>query len=367
MKRGIELQERNPFNPTFGNVPPIFLDKQKVIDELIDEIQNGYPQPFFVTGVRGSGKTSFLTRISQILNEDPNCYCVDLINEEGILTSLARKLYRDHGSKLSKIFNVFESIKIGAVTLTKETEIPNVEEMLEELMQSIQKQGKYVVITIDEVNDSKAIRSFAQQYNSLKRQNYPIYAIMTGLPDLVLDLQNNERLTFLLRSRKIVMQPLDNLDMENAYQDVFNGNFEVAHQMAGLTNGYSYAFQLLGDIYFRYLKRQQLSPSLDNLNAIFNQYEITLFNNAYQKIFAGVSEGDRKYLVAILNHPQLSASAQVMGKGVSYVSQYRKRMIDRGLVQPSTYGKVRYTLPLFDKFIEQTQNPNSEFFWEINY
>ena len=74
MKRGIELQERNPFNPTFGNVPPIFLDKQKVIDELIDEIQNGYPQPFFVTGVRGSGKTSFLTRISQILNEDPNCY-----------------------------------------------------------------------------------------------------------------------------------------------------------------------------------------------------------------------------------------------------------------------------------------------------
>ena len=61
MKRGIELQERNPFNPTFGNVPPIFLDKQKVIDELIDEIQNGYPQPFFFFFFSINGDTSFLS------------------------------------------------------------------------------------------------------------------------------------------------------------------------------------------------------------------------------------------------------------------------------------------------------------------
>ena len=63
-------------------------------------------------------------------------------------------------------------------------------------------------------------------------------------------------------------------------------------------------------------------------------------------------------------NPKLSCASVWFGNGNS---QYRKRMIDRGLVQPRTYGKVRYTLPLFDKFIEQTQNPNSEFFWEINY
>lgn len=359
------MKSRNPFNPTFGNVPPIFLDKQGMIEELISEIQDGYPQPFFVTGVRGSGKTSFLTRIEQLLNKDTDCYCINLINEDGILTNLARKLYQQHGSKLSKMFDIFESIKIGAVTLTRHTEIPNVDEMLEELMQSIKKQNKYVVVTIDEVNDSKAMRSFAQMYNALKRQSYPIYAVMTGLPDLVLDLQNNERLTFLLRSQKIVMQPLDNQDMENAYQTVFDSNFEVAHQMARMTNGYSYAFQLLGDVYYRYLKRKQLSPTLENLDAIKKQYEITLFNNAYQKIFAGVSETDRKYLVTILNHPKLSDSAQVMGKSMGYVSQYRKRMIDRKIIKPSTYGKVQYTLPLFDKFIEATQDPNSEFYWEV--
>ena len=38
------MQTRNPFNPTFGNVPPIFLDKQNIIRDLVDEIQHGYPQ-----------------------------------------------------------------------------------------------------------------------------------------------------------------------------------------------------------------------------------------------------------------------------------------------------------------------------------
>ena len=29
------MQTKNPFNPTFGDVPNIFLDKQKQVDELI--------------------------------------------------------------------------------------------------------------------------------------------------------------------------------------------------------------------------------------------------------------------------------------------------------------------------------------------
>lgn len=359
------MKQSNPFNPTFGNVPPIFLDKNNVINELIDEIKNGYPQPFFITGIRGSGKTSFLTRVSQILKQDSNCYCINLINEEGILTNLARKLYRKHSSGLSKAFDIFDSVTVGGITLSKNKEISNIEEMLEELMESISKQGKYVVITIDEVNNSSAIRSFAQQYNNLKRADYPIYVLMTGLPDLVLDLQNNEHLTFLLRSRKITMQPLNNRDMENAYLDVFDGNFAIAHNMALLTKGYSYAFQLLGDIYYRHLKRQQLTPSMQNFNEILVQYEITLFNNAYQKIFADISDGDRKYLVSILNHPKLADAAKFLGKNVSYTSQYRKRMIDRNIIKATTYGKVQYTLPLFDKFIECTQDSNSEFYWEI--
>ena len=276
------MQNKNPFNPTFGDVPNIFLDKQKQVDELIQTIQTSdFARSFFITGVRGSGKTSFLTKISEQLQDDPNCYLIDLINEDGILTTLARKLYHQNGSKLSELFDSLNSISIGGVAIEREKEIPNIEIMLEELMQSVASKNKYVVITIDEVSNSQAIQSFAKEFNALKRKKYPIYVIMTGLPDLILDIQNDDKLTFLLRSEKIEMQPLSTQDIVFAYQNVFDNNFEVANQMAKQTRGYSYAFQLQGYIYFNYLQSHQQSPSIESLNEIFKQYQTMLFNNAY--------------------------------------------------------------------------------------
>ena len=73
---------------------------------------------------------------------------------------------------------------------------------------------------------------------------------MTGLPELVLNIQNNKKLTFLLRSEKIVMTPLNNAAMVQTYQKVFDCPIEIAIKMAHLTAGYSYAFQLLGYLTF---------------------------------------------------------------------------------------------------------------------
>ena len=127
------MQTKNPFNPTFGDVPNIFLDKQKQVDELIQTIQTSdFARSFFITVVRGSGKTSFLTKISEQLQDDPNCYLIDLINENGILTTLARKLYHQNGSKLSELFDSLNSTSIGGVAIEREKEIPNIEIMLEE-------------------------------------------------------------------------------------------------------------------------------------------------------------------------------------------------------------------------------------------
>ena len=204
-------------------------------------------------------------------------------------------------------------------------------------MRRVATKNKYVVITIDEVSNSKAIQSFAKEFNALKRKKYPIYVIMTGLPDLILDIQNDDKLTFLFRSEKIEMQPLSTQDIVFAYQNVFDNNFEVANQMAKWTRGYSYAFQLQGYIYFNYLQNKQASPSIENLNDIFKQYQTMLFNNAYLKIFSGLSDTDRKYLSIIADHPIFKDTVKTMGKSGSYVSQYRRRM----------------------------QNPDSEFYWSL--
>ena len=46
----------NPFNPTFSDVPDIFLDRQKQVDDLIQTIKEStFARSFFVTGIRSSG------------------------------------------------------------------------------------------------------------------------------------------------------------------------------------------------------------------------------------------------------------------------------------------------------------------------
>lgn len=143
------MQTKNPFNPTFGDVPNIFLDKQKLIDELITTIkESDFARSFFITGVWGSGKTSFLTKISEQLQKDKKCYCVDLVNEDDILTTFARKLYYQNGSKLSSLFDSLNAISIGDFSLERSKELPNIEIMLEELMQAIQKRVSMLLLPL---------------------------------------------------------------------------------------------------------------------------------------------------------------------------------------------------------------------------
>lgn len=254
--------QNNPFNPTFGDVPVLFLDKDQQVNKLTTLIQNSsFARSFFITGVRGSGKTAFLTRVSRNFQNDPNCYTIDLLNKEGILTSLARQLYELSKPKATQIFDSIKSISLGGIGISRDTEAPNVDQMLDHLMIHIKDQHKYVVITIDEVTNSKPIRDFAQVFNALKRKSYPIFVIMTGLPELILDIQNDEKLTFLLRSEKINMTPLSVADISINYMQVFNCSFEEAGKLAKMTLGYSYAFQLLGYLIFEKMNNQPFDSS----------------------------------------------------------------------------------------------------------
>lgn len=358
--------KKNPFNPTFGNVPSIFLDKDKQIAHLIDEIkESDFARSYFITGVRGSGKTSFLSKISSTLAEDKKCILIDLINEEDIVTNFTQKLYRKTVDIIPEILSHLSKISIGGLTFEKKENLSSIELTLEELMENIKKKQKYVVITIDEVTNTPNIWKFAKIFDSLKRKEYPIFVLMTGLPDIVLDIQKNDTLTFLLRSDKIEMMPLTNQDVVFSYLKEFNENYEVADKMADLTKGYSYAFQLQGSLYFNYLKHENVEPSLETLEKIYNSYKGLLFENAYQKIFVDLSDKDREYLLAINQSPIFKDTVAIMNKSATYVSQYRRRMLERHLIEPIGHGKVAFTLPLFSEYLTETQNEDSKFYWPI--
>lgn len=358
---------KHPFSPTFGDVPQIFL-KDNSNDELykiIEMIKNSdYARSIFITGVRGVGKTSLMMSVSEYFEQDSDYYIVDLINKEGIANSLVRLLANQVDTQLQKSLKSISTFSIdsplGGVSVSKQNELPNIDVTLDRLMAGIKKRNKRVLVTIDEVDNSKPIKEFIQIFSSLKRKKYPIYLVMTGLPDLVLNLQNDDKLTFLLRSDKIVVKPLQKLDILNTYSKIFKCEVITATRMAKMTRGYSYAFQLLG--YLLFDRMQGKKPTMSDVDAIKQDYQNYLYNNAYQKIFSELSEMDQKYLYAVCGNHKLDEVAKIMKKSNVFVAQYRRRALERNLIVPAKLGYVTFTLPYFENYLDETKNVDSIFY-----
>ena len=80
----------NPFNPSFGKVPNIFLDRTHAVTKLSNELQdpNSPYQTTLIYGVRGVGKTSLLTDIGNKMSAKKNWLVVNLATNYNVLQTL---------------------------------------------------------------------------------------------------------------------------------------------------------------------------------------------------------------------------------------------------------------------------------------
>lgn len=97
----------NPFNPTFGDVPKIFLDRSKQLNTVIKSLEESVSpyQTTFVYGLRGSGKTTFLSDISNQMSKKDNWIVINLAVEEDLLITLVKLIYARMSNKFRKIFD----------------------------------------------------------------------------------------------------------------------------------------------------------------------------------------------------------------------------------------------------------------------
>lgn len=360
---------RNPFNPTFGDVPKIYLDSGHIADQVVDKISSSeFARSFFITGVRGSGKTALMTQIEHKLSGQSHCHLINLINDQSLLPSFVSQLQQVAGGQVDRLLNSITSVNAGNFSIKLNSSSQSGNDVLSKvmgLMKRLKQHHDYVLVTIDEVTNDSALRSLAQLFNELKRHNMPIFLIMTGLPDIILDVQNDSKLTFLLRSEKIVMSPLQKGNMAITYQEIFKCSPNVAVKMAQIVQGYSYAFQLLGYLAYEECQHHSRGLSLEDLATVKPRFLVSLFDNAYQKIFVDLSPQDQRYLVAANSHKTFTEIAEQMGVSKSYASQYRRRALARHLIVPVGYGRVKFSLPSFGTFLSATQDPDSMYYLPV--
>lgn len=202
----------NPFNPTFGDVPKIFLDRSKQINTVIKGLEEPVSpyQITFVYGLRGSGKTTFLSDISNQMSKKDNWIVINLAVGEDLLITLVKLIYDRMSNKFREIFDQldwhFEAWGVSINKNSKNTiEKTDLRIVLEKVLKQLKEKGIKVLVTLDEAQSTPEVKQLATTYQLMRREKYNIYLVMTGLPSEVSELQNDNVLTFLLRSGRITL------------------------------------------------------------------------------------------------------------------------------------------------------------------
>ena len=323
------------------------------IGEIVEDFTSETPtsQVYMITGLRGIGKTVAMTSIVNRLASMDDWICVSLNPERDMLNALASKLYTEGGLQQHFLKAKIDLSMFGlGISIEDGFKYTDIESAISRMLEEFAKKGKRILVAVDEVVSNKDIRIFAASFQIMLRDNLPIYLLMTGLYENIYSLQNEKTLTFLYRAPKIALAPLNMTAICNRYEEIFGISHDKAWEMAIMTKGYSFAFQVLGYLVWN-------ENAKNDLGAIISRYDEYLEEYVYEKIWSGLSEKDRSVLgsIALLGGDKVKIKEirELQDMKSGELSVYKKRIAKKGLIDISQYGYVSIIPPRFTEFIKR--------------
>ncbi len=338
------MKKDNPFTLTFGIEPSEYIARYENTETIISTFMADHPvsQTYMIEGVRGTGKTVMMTRITKEIKDDTNWIVVDLNSTKDLIEEFAIRL-ADACKKKKGILPAGFSISIAGfgVGVSGTPASSNYINQIEDMLTSIQKKKKRVLITIDEVQHDENMREFASEFQMLIRKDYPLFLLMTGLYEQINAIQNDSALTFLLRTPKICLEPLSIFQIAKLYESVFSIDSETSKSLANITKGYAFAFQALGMLYYEHRETESMENILTMLDGMLDDY-------VYRKIWNSLSGVEKRIMKAIgdseIKVADVLAYAEIDS---SSFSRYRDNLIKKGMILSPKHGYVSIALPRF--------------------
>ena len=347
------LASENPFTLQFSYIPPQYITRKALINDIIGDLDRDIPtfRCHFLTGVRGAGKSVLMAEISNIIREKKDWITVDIPDPTAnILEALARGLCRQPGLRALFIEAKLDISILGINLSVKKPDFvaSNEYDAVDMMLKALGKFKKRVLVTIDEVTYNSQIGCFSHALSAYARAGYELYVIMTGLKENIKAIKNDKSLTFLYRAKEHELEPLNISSIINTYGRVLGVDAETAEELARLTKGYSFAFQVVGYIYWNALCKQN-NVEIKDLLPEFDQY---LAEFAYDKIWSELAPTERKVVSALAStvDGKVSEIREILEMESGKFSVYRERLIDKGIVDGKEYGYLKLKLPRFAEY-----------------
>lgn len=340
----------NPYTLVFGQPPIEIVERTAQAERIVSEFCQEHPSNYLnlVTGIRGCGKTVFITQIAKRLAEKEDWIIVNLNPQRDLLKAFVAKL---HGDQIMSQWFQEAEINLQAfgigVGIKGAPPVEDIEDAAIRMLRSIQKHHRRVLITIDEATNSKELRVFASSYQIFLREGLPVFLLMTGLYNHIDRLRNAEGMTFLERAPRTVLTALNFTAMVERYEKTLGISQSVATQLAKATRGYSFAFQTVG--YFFCEHGGDLTKTFSGAKAYLEEF-------AYQKIKSELSVNDLKVVKAIASVPdgEISKVRELLNYSSNQFNPYRDRLLKSGVIYSPGTGFVELALPWFGEYVIET-------------
>ena len=345
----MSTRQKNPFMISFSRKPVEYIERPEQTERILTTFHESpvTDQLFLIMGVRGSGKTVLMSSIANMLAEEKDWLVVRCTPTGDIVHTIASELYNSSKLHQMSVEAQFTIPFIGHVGISssvpEETDLSRIDRVLAVLQQH----GKKLLVTIDEVTNTPQMKEFASVFQILIGKERPIYFLGTGLYENIMTLQNEQNMTFLYRAPKIILGPLDMAAIAQSYKKILKISAQESLELAALTKGYSFAFQVLGYIYWD-------AMPVSSVSDILPEYDAKLSDSAYSKMWMEMSDMDRKVCRAIAasERGRTKDVRSLLKMDSSLFNVYRVRLKNRGIVNAEAYGRVAFALPRFAEFVQ---------------
>ena len=340
----------NPFTLNFGILPQKMISRPLQRNSVIETFTSVQPSyhVVMITGVRGSGKTVMMTEIAKTIAEIKDWIVIELNPEKNLLHSLAARLYNISSLKPLFINAKIEISVMGVGFSIDSTPVLDDEVLVDKMLTVLKKHKKRLLVAVDEAVNNPYIREFSYSFQILLRHDYDLFLLMTGLYENIYELQNEKTLTFLYRAPKMELESLDLNMIADTYKGVFDLSEIEAAKMAKLTNGYPFAFQVLG-----YLRWERGASSAEDLLPEYDHY---LADYVYDKVWHEMTDREKQITACMGNRDEFLKIKDVResaGLESNLFSVYREKLKRKGLIDVSRYGFIKLALPRFGVFAEK--------------
>ena len=361
MAAATAYRQDNPFTPMFGKVPAYMAGRERIVDDMVAAFEGNGADPnlcSIFTGARGTGKTALLTYLGYRA-EQVGWVVASVTASQGMLEDILQRL-KDASSHLlpaesGRKLHGIEIASLGSISWEHTPEpAGNWRTQMNSLLDALAEVETGVLITVDELDPSlEEMTRLVTVYQHFVRENRKVALLMAGLPYRVTTLLSGKSTSFLRRAARHDLGSIPPYEVKEAFRlTVEDGGKTVEDaaldEAARAIDGFPFMFQLVGYRAWN-ASRQSAVITAEHVRQGAAVAQEELEARVFDATYAELSEGDKAFLAA-MNAGGITLRADVterLGKGSSYVSTYKKRLLEAGVIEEPETGIFKFALPGF--------------------